>query len=122
MDAWKEYTDKANNFTDWFTAVLISNFAYLVGLLDKETGIQLLEYKVYLWNQGFNTACVALGSIFVAKVLGVVAASMRVDGCKHEKNTEKTRTVFFFIFGFFGIISLFFTVCIIKKLYAAILY
>ncbi len=117
MNLWKEYTDKANNFADWFTAILISNFAYLIGLLDK-IGVQL-EAKVYLWNESFNATCAALFSIFVVKALGVWAASIRADRgkCTLEKNIERVRTVFIFIFGICGISSLIVTGRILKYIF-----
>ena len=116
--AWEEYTNKANNFCDWYTAIIISNFAFLVSLLDNEHTIQsILERDAYLWNLSFYSSCAALFFIFIAKGLGVMAASMRVDKIECEKFCEDARTAILIIFGFLGIFSLFFTVCILNKMY-----
>ena len=120
MSAWEEYTSKANNFADWFTAILISNFAYLIGLLNKEFSIGAqLEGKVYLWNWSFYLACAALFSIFIVKVLGVWAASVRVHQGKDEfqKNIECARLPFIFIFCLCGAASLVSTGFILKNIF-----
>ena len=79
IDPWKDYTDRANNFADWFTAVIISNFAYLIDLLKIKNYFfeSMLERKVYLWDMYIS--CFALVYISIIKGLGVWAASRRVD-------------------------------------------
>ena len=120
MKAWEEYTGKANNFADWFTAILISNFAYLINLLSGEIVIGArLEHKVYLWNVSFYAACIALGSVFFVKALGVWAASERVHHglSDFQKNIECARIPFIFIFGLCGIVSLVATGCILRNIF-----
>ena len=110
MKAWEEYTGKANNFADWFTAVIISNFAYLIGFVDNKEKIGSF------WYGSFLASGAALILIFVIKVLGVWAAKMRFDKekikddkwyneCQH--NIESVRDIlsaFFVVLGLFALI------------------
>ncbi len=114
MDPWKDYTDRANNFADWFTAIVISNFAYLIQLVNKgEYGIgSLLEKKVYLWDWGFKVSCTALACVFIAKLLSVLAASIRFhEGPSNKCQDWMEKIRFGIIIAFFvlGIFSLFFS-------------
>ena len=118
-DTWKDYTDRANNFADWFTAIIISNFAYLIHLVNQDHRIlaSILESKLYLWNWGFKISCGALICVFIAKLLSVLAASKRFH--KGPKNKcqewmEKVRFVFIIFFFFLGMVSLVFSGIILR--------
>ena len=113
IDPWKDYTDRANNFSDWFTAVVISNFAYLIQLVNKEGELaSLLESKTYLWGWGFKLSCAALACVFAVKLLGVLAASRRIHKGPNDKCQDwMERIRFWIIIAFFilGITSLVFS-------------
>ena len=121
MDAWKDYTDRANNFADWFTAVVISNFAYLIQLVNKEDMLgSLLESKVYLWDWGFKLSCAALACVFVTKLLSVLAASRRFHKGPDDKCQERIENIRFWtivVFFGLGILSLFFSISILRYQY-----
>ena len=90
--AWEEYTGKANNFADWFTAIIISNFVYLLGFVEKENSIrQLFKTDVNLWIWSFCASLVALIAVFFVKFLGFWAAKMRVDAYSKKLNDKKPK-------------------------------
>lgn len=116
--AWKEYREKANNFLDWFTAIIISNFVYLINFLDKEGSlVDRLNGKTHFWKLSFNAAAVALAAVFIVKALGVLAADFRVNGKykRGEELIEAARTGCVFMICFLGIVSLSATFVILKS-------
>ena len=100
MDLWEDYTTKGNNFADWLTGLIISNFVYLVGFAKEKTG---------LWCTSFFAALVALILVFIFKSLGVWAAKMRVDAghtTPPEKNIESARDIISAFFVVLGALSM----------------
>ena len=112
----KDYKFKMNNFADWFTAVIISTFAYLIGFGTRAKVEELLQGKAYLWDWSFYSSSAALIFIFVIKVFGVFAAKIRVEkglnDCQHC--IESLRDIFSIVFVVFGIMSLIATGLILK--------
>jgi hypothetical protein len=67
---WKDFTDKANSFANWFTSILISNFIYLVSI----SGVKRTRD---LGKTSLVITMVCLAMVFIFKVLGVYAAKER---------------------------------------------
>ena len=108
--AWQEYTRKANNFGDWFTAIIISVFVYLIGFSDKKA-------NACLWKGSFIAAVVALMLVFLHKIFGVWAAKMRVDEgqSKLEHNIENVREWIFKSLVILGVLSVIFSGIILVR-------
>ncbi|GEM_PF-1748448 len=102
-DIKKDYKYKMNNFADWFTAIIISNFAYLISIRDEVVDEDL-------WVMSFYSASAALALIFIIKVSGVYAARMRVrekGSIPPEYKIESARdllSAFFIVIGLFSLI------------------
>ncbi len=109
-NAWEEYTGKTTNFADWFTAIIISNFVYLIGFVDKKEKIDSL------WRGSFLASTAALILIFIIKVLGVWAAKMRVNQgqSKCEHDIESMRDIASAFFVVLGVLSLILSGIILK--------
>ena len=115
-NAWKDYITKGNDFSNWFTAIIISNFVYL-------NSIELTE-RTGLWWVGFGIAIPTFICIFLFKSLGVLAARDRVkmndpglsgEGKRKEreklencqKKTEKLRAKLSISFVVLGVLIVF---------------
>ncbi len=112
-----DYKSKADHFADWFTAIIISNSIYLIKFAEKKEEVEsLLGEKTFLWYGSFFAASLALILIFLFKVLGVLAAKIRLDKgpCKSEHDLESTREIIFLFYFFLGVLALSFTGSILK--------
>src|SRR5688572_5854757 len=81
--AWKDYITKGNDFSNWFTAVIVSIFVYLINIKEP-------EWRTGLWYITFIAAFPTFLFIFLFKSLGVWTASMRVDA-SNFRLSETTR-------------------------------
>ena len=113
-DNKKDYKDKLNNFADWFTAIIISNFAYLVSFGKKDQIEAVLKGEEYLWYWSFWLSFFALIFIFFVKIVGVFAARIRIKkvdegGDYFQHCMESSRTIFSGFFVGFGLFSIMFT-------------
>ena len=112
--AWKDYTTKGNDFSTWFTAIIISNFVYLNSIKTPE--------RTRLWWISFVVAIPTFVLIFLFKSLGVLAAKWRVKAQdiglpedekkwleKWQEKIERARAAFSEIFVILGIVIVVFS-------------
>ena len=71
-DLQKEFHEKANTFSNWFTSVVIANFVYLIKL----KGETILHEQVS--EIDYSLTIVALALIFLFKISDVIASWLRV--------------------------------------------
>lgn len=101
-DLKKDYKDKLNNFANWFTAIIISNFAYLISSRD-----QVLDEG--LWDLSFYAATSAIALMFIIKVSGIYAAKVRIrekGSTPFEHRIESARDLLSAFFIVLGLCSL----------------
>ena len=105
---WKDYTEKANSFANWFTSILISNFVYLFKATESE--------KLGCWGKwSLGLSVSSLIAMFLFKVMGVCAARKRHDleleGQNSDRDTflkkiETLKKWLFYLFAGFGIVAI----------------
>ena len=123
MTPEKDYKDQGNHFANWLTAIIISNYVYLVRLV--ETGEMHYLPNWTLLNWSFTIANLSLVFIFFHKGLGVVAARLRLNMQPKswqdiwQNITESLRSTLILLFVFTGIIPIILSGVIIKLIYEA---
>ncbi len=111
-----DFKQKANSFADWLTALIISNFVYLIKFENKATVLSKLKDSSHLWEKSFWFSIIALVIIFFHKLFGVLAAQKRAEKKSRECEAclEWLRT---HLFTFFSIVSAFALCCSGMMLY-----
>ena len=118
----KEYKDQGNYFANWLTAIIISNYAYLVRLMETD---QIAYLPKKMWDFSFTLTNWSLILIFFHKGLGVVAARLRINKQsngwldKQQANIEVIRSILILVFVGLGVMSLIASGEIIKLIFEA---
>lgn len=66
----REFRDKANSYANWFSAILISTFVFLINLKGNQT---------HIWRSAFVLAMIGLITIFLFKFLSTTASYLRLN-------------------------------------------